>query len=74
MARIWLLMIVLTAALPACTSQEPRASVSDWKTLIETRGTSQASAASTPENEKESPSDCLRKNSVIEAWSCASKD
>ncbi len=74
MVRLWVPMIVLTALLPACTAQEPQTSVSSWKAMIETRETSHASATAAPENEKESPSDCLRKNTVIEAWSCASKD
>lgn len=72
MARVWYLTIVLNALLPACTAQEPQASVSGWKTLIETRETSQTPASTAAE--KESTSDCLRKNSMIEAWSCASKN
>jgi hypothetical protein len=40
--------------------------------MIETRKASQPSVSSTPE--KESTSDCLRKGSLIEAWSCASQN
>ena len=74
MVRVWFLMTVLTALLAACTVQEPQASVTEWKTMIGTRESSQSSAGTGPENEKESASDCLRKNSVIDAWSCASKE
>jgi hypothetical protein len=72
MTRVWCLMTVLTALLPACTAQEPQTSVSGWKAMIETRKSSQSSAGTAPE--KESTSDCLRKASLMEAWSCASKD
>jgi hypothetical protein len=74
MARVWFLMIVLTVLLPACTAEEPRASVSVWKTMVETHETSRPSAATAAEKEKESTLDCLRKSSLIDAWDCASKD
>jgi hypothetical protein len=73
MTRVCFLTIVLTALLPACTAQEPQSSVAGWKALVETRQTPQSSA-SPAAPEKESASDCLRKSSVIEAWSCASQN
>jgi hypothetical protein len=72
MARVWYLTIALTTLLPACTAQEPQTSIGNWKTMIETRETSHASASTAAENER--TSDCLRKTSLIDAWSCASKD
>jgi hypothetical protein len=72
MGRVWCLTIVLAALLPACTAQEPQTSITSWKAMVETRKTSQPSASTAPE--KESTSDCLRKGSLMEAWSCASQN
>jgi hypothetical protein len=72
MARVCFLTIALTALLPACTAQEPQTSVAGWKAMVETRNASQSPASATPE--KDGTSDCLRKGSLIEAWSCASQN
>ncbi len=80
LARVDFSILAAAALLASCTAQEPQAPVSGWNTLTESAEPSRKLAsenkARPPDSaaEKETGSDCLRKGSIVDAWTCVSKD
>ncbi len=80
LVRVDISILAAAALLASCTAQEPQAPVSNWSTLTErgepARKLASENSSKPPDSaaEKESGSDCLRKGSVVDAWTCVSKD